>query len=380
MNKFVSIVLACITFYSCNTKKEEGSFTVNGNISNVENQRIFLEQLFFSQQNPQVIDTADVVNGKFTISGVGKEEGMYRLRLEKSEGGYVFMNDKDEIPFKADFKTQSLQGSTFSTPVNEAFKNFLLELDKKRTELVAISSKIEGLKTTKNNDSLIAAETLRLNELNNSYRSFIQKTAETTSSPNIAMFAIGNLDMEVLKTLVPAISKKFPNHQGVSGLVTQFNQALTQQNQPQQPQQPQSIPGIGAQAPEFTMADTSGKPVSLSQFKGKYVLVDFWASWCGPCRGENPNVVAAYNKFKNKNFTILGVSLDENKEAWLKAIKADKLTWQHVSDLQGWNNATVSLYGYQGIPYNVLLDPKGKIVATELRGGALEEKLKQLLN
>ena len=127
------------------------------------------------------------------------------------------------------------------------------------------------------------------------------------------------------------------------------------------------------------MADPSGKQIALSSFKGKYVLIDFWASWCGPCRGENPNVVANFNKFKNKNFTILGVSLDEDKTKWLEAIKKDNLSWTHVSDLKGWNSASVPLYGFDGIPYNVLIDPTGKIIATELRGEALGRKLAEVL-
>lgn len=132
-------------------------------------------------------------------------------------------------------------------------------------------------------------------------------------------------------------------------------------------------------APEITMNDVNGKPVSLSQLKGKYVLVDFWASWCGPCREENPNVVAAYDEFKNKNFTILGVSLDDNKAAWLNAITEDKLDWTQISDLNRGNSLSLTAYGFDGIPYNVLVDPQGGIIATGLRGSALQRKLAEVL-
>ncbi|MFY7651118.1 MAG: peroxiredoxin family protein, partial [Chitinophagaceae bacterium] len=132
-------------------------------------------------------------------------------------------------------------------------------------------------------------------------------------------------------------------------------------------------------APAITLNDPNGKPVSLSSFKGKYVLIDFWASWCGPCRQENPNVVAAYNKYKAKNFTILGVSLDDNKEKWTTAISADKLSWTHISDLQGWKSKAAEDYGVQSIPANFLLDTEGKIIAKNLRGADLDKKLAELL-
>lgn len=137
---------------------------------------------------------------------------------------------------------------------------------------------------------------------------------------------------------------------------------------------------IGAMAPEFAQADTNGKMVSLSSFRGKYVLLDFWASWCGPCRHENPNVVKAYNNFKGKNFTILGVSLDRpgKKDAWLKAIHDDHLTWNHVSDLKFWDNETAKLYGIQAIPQNLLIDPSGKIIGKNLFGDDLEKKLAEI--
>ena len=137
---------------------------------------------------------------------------------------------------------------------------------------------------------------------------------------------------------------------------------------------------IGKAVVNFSQADTDGKLIELASYKGKYVLIDFWASWCKPCRIENPNVVEAFNNYKAKNFTVLGVSLDQKKPAWVEAIAADGLTWQHVSDLKGWSNDVAAMYDVKAIPQNFLIDPNGILIGKNLRGEALQAKLAKIFN
>lgn len=165
----------------------------------------------------------------------------------------------------------------------------------------------------------------------------------------------------VYDTLTPAVKKSF--------FGTKMSEMISSM----------SKTSIGVVAPDFTQNDPTGNPVSLSSLRGQYVLVDFWASWCQPCRQENPNIVSAFNTYKDKGFTILGVSLDQDSTAWKKAIADDKLTWNHVSDLKYWDNAAAKTYGIRSIPASFLLDKEGKIIAKDLRGEALAAKLAELM-
>jgi peroxiredoxin len=184
------------------------------------------------------------------------------------------------------------------------------------------------------------------------------------NNPNLKLDIFSN---ESLLALLNELVNKFPGRTDIAGIRNSIETQISKTG------------WVGKPAPEISLPDTEGNIIKLSSFRGKYILVDFWASWCGPCRRENPNLVEAYNKFKNKNFTILGVSLDSKKEAWLKAIVDDNLNWAHVSDLKQWNSAVVPLYGIEGIPFNVLVGPDGKIIAENLRGRELHQKLQEVL-
>lgn len=377
-SKLLLFAMACIYMLSCNNKKNE--FTVTGEIKNLPNQHIYLEQLYFSDRDIEVLDTAMIENGKFTLKGEAPEEGLFRLRLEKDQNFYLLVNDKSEINLKADAKQIGFNTQIINTPSNILLKELVMSMITKSDLIDKSKTLLDSLENLQN-DSLLTIEKQRNQSLTKDLDDYLSKFIDTCKDPVITIFAIGNSrsnDEQTMKQRLDKLTKRFPEHKGIAEMIAFYNKNLAAEKQQQNSPQPNK-PGVGSIAPDFTMNDTEGNPFSLSQLRGKYVLVDFWASWCGPCRGENPNVVAAYNNYKDKNFSVLGVSLDDEKDAWMNAIKKDNLTWKHISDLKGWRSAAVNLYGFDGIPYNVLIDPAGKIIATELREGALDEFLSKTL-
>ena len=376
MKKTLLILSISFLLFSCNNEDVKGKFTVNANVKNIPNQQVYLEELYFSNKAATIVDTAELKEGKFSLSSIAPEQGLYRVRFENEKDTYFFINDKPVIAFTVDAKDPTMKWPTFISPANSLLKQFATKMDGYNTALNEQGNIVQLNNGGKVTDSMKKADNDKFELTKAEYKNFIVNYIDTTSNPIMALFALGytqNVDPKLLEKPVANLTTRFKGHTGIETIVAQFNAMVAKSNAVKE-----TAP-TGKQAPEITMPDTQGKSFSLSSLKGKYVLVDFWASWCGPCRGENPNVVAAYNTFKDKNFTILGVSLDNDKTAWLNAIKTDNLTWKHISDLQQWRSSVVADYGIEGIPYNVLLNPNGEIIASNLRGPQLQSKLAELL-
>jgi len=310
------------------------------------------------------IARSKVKNGTFILKQALKEPMLLNLNMGSDKLIITFFENSPAVKVTGDIaKLQEIKVS--GSKLNNDFVNFKKTFDPLFEKLMKINQQFQMGQPS---DSLETVMSNMKTTIQQAIDNFIKKN-KTSAVSAFLLAATLQLNDDILLTEQRMNSLNPSALENMYGIFLKETVAATKIN------------AVGSMATDFTQPDTSGVPVSLSSFRGKYVLLDFWASWCGPCRQENPNVVANYQKFSPKNFTVLGVSLDRpgQKDKWLQAIYKDQLAWTHVSDLQFWNNAVAQQYKVQGIPQNFLIGPDGKIIAKNLRGPALEQKLCEVL-
>ncbi len=373
MERFIGAFFICSMLLACNNDGPE-KLNVKGTFTGAAGNKIMLAELPFNNPQRLVLDSATLDStGNFSLRTIQQQEGMYQLFIQNGPG-ILLVNDTNDIVIHANIDSlgkYNIENSKASRSIKSLYDRLtIMEEAAGRANVLA-----DSIAKTKTPDSLQAPYLQARDRSNKTITNFLTSYLGMEKNATALWYGLGVashfLTKEQWAAAVQKVAAAHPNHPGIT--LMKINVATAQQQEAQGKQL------LNKPVSNITLTDTSGKQVSISQFKGKWLLIDFWASWCAPCRAEHPNLVAAYRQYRNKNFNILGISLDKDKAAWTKAIAKDTLSWPQMSDLQQWESKAVALYDFNSIPFNILVDTAGIAIAVNLHGAALQEKLGKLL-
>jgi thiol-disulfide isomerase/thioredoxin len=381
----LSVAIATLIFTACGSSKKSPGFELKGKLSNASGETLFLEQM--SGNAPVLIDSAIVnENGEFEFANVKATPiDFFRIKTNEANFAILVADSTQEIYFTGDAKNLSKNYEAKGSDDTKQFIEINNELQKISKSLDSLQGVFQSKMAGGKLDSIMmeALNVQAEDEFNKIYEvasGVLVKKVEAFPGTiaNFSAFNVINIEknLPVYEKVLKALQEKIPASAYTSQLANSVNQYKQQFDL--QKKQDQLLSN-GSEMPDIKLKNPEGKEIALSSLKGKLVLIDFWASWCGPCRKENPNVVRLYNAYKNKGFEIYSISLDEEKEKWVKAIEKDGLKWIHVSDLGGWQSSVCSQFNISSIPFTILVSKDGKIIAKGLRGKELEDKVKEIL-
>lgn len=357
----ISLAICALAIAACNHPK----YSIKGTVEGEETGNVYLVRY-----NNNVMDTmakAPIENGKFILEGSVDALTDAFITIEGKRGGSpIFVENVD---YTATLNPGNVMENKIEGSATQEIANQFMDItNKMREEQVALYKGYSIASQEKDEEKMQQIEE-RFNQLNEDAKIKEEALIKANPDSHVSAYMIANkmggMETEEIEALYALLGEKAKATESGKQIAERIEKL--------------SAVAIGQIAPDFTMNTPEGKPLSLHSIKGKVKVIDFWASWCGPCRGENPHVVKIYQEFHPKGLEILGVSLDNNQEDWMKAIEDDNLTWNHVSDLKGWQNEAAQLYVVNGIPHLVILDENNVIVAKNLRGEQLREKIAELL-